>query len=678
MFTPPGPASLVALATAAALTLPAAAAAHVGPAATIAGPDPAIIDVGGVAMAPDGTGGVVFRRTEAGAPHVYAARYDGERWSAPQRVDAGQRFTSSWPRIGAADGGRLVVTWVQQGPPNQDSMYSAALPRGGSRFRPPTLVDFTIGDSRAAFPSLAMAPNGDALLVYQRVTSFSDALLGNDYVNSQVRLSRFNGSRWSGLGVPVNRIPTAPLRRPDALNAPRVAIGADGSAVVAWQEPDEALQDRVWARRIFGRRLGVVLPVSPTTLGGAPARGAADALDVAISSNGRAVVALRQQPDPAARGERPRILVNQLDEPESGAGRAFGGPQVVPEPAGAPVPGAPRVAIGGRFGLLTGWAGGGTGALAVGTGATAPASVALGPVPDGPPPVLAQGVEGRGTVAVASPEGGGRVVVSELAGAATTSSQGVSGPVGGPVTGLVMAGAGNGNALVAFAQGAADEGQIAVARVDAPPVPFAVEVPPEWTNVRRPLITWQAPPNDPRPRDYTVHVDGRVVARKVYDRGLQLPLGALADGPHRVTVTARSRTGGGQTTTPVSTFATDRRRPLVTVTRRGRRVLVRVTDPGGGRRASGVAEGGTTVDWGDGTTDDGLTRRAVHRYADGGPSGVLVRATDDAGNVTTLRRRLTLPGPRRPAERPGPGTDAPADGGDDTATTRTAARRAHR
>ncbi|MDO9409962.1 MAG: hypothetical protein Q7T67_16215, partial [Patulibacter sp.] len=369
MFTPSGPASLVALATAAALALPAVAVARIGPAETIAGPDPAIIDVGGVAMAPDGTGGVVFRRTDAGAPHVYAARYDGERWSAAQRVDAGQRFTSSWPRIGAADGGRLVVTWVQQGPPNQDSMYSAALPRGGSRFQAPTLVDFTIGDSRAAFPSLAMAPNGDALLVYQRVTSFSDALLGNAYVNSQVRLSRFDGSRWSGLGVPVNRIPSAPLRRPDALNAPRVAIGADGSAVVAWQEPDESLQDRVWARRIFGRRLGVVLPVSPTTIAGAPARGAADALDVAISSNGRAVVALRQQPDPAARGERPRVLVNQLDEPESGNGRAFGGAQVVPEPPGAPVPGGPRAAIGGRFGLLTGWAGGGAGALAVGTGA---------------------------------------------------------------------------------------------------------------------------------------------------------------------------------------------------------------------------------------------------------------------------------------------------------------------
>jgi hypothetical protein len=594
MSSRPGLVSLVALAATTALALPAASSARVGPGVTVAGPDPAIIDLGQVAMAPDGTGGVVYRRSEDGAPHVYAARYDGERWHAPQRVDAGQRFTSTWPRIGAADGGRLVVTWVQEGPPNQDSMYSASLPRGASAFQAPTLVDFTIGDSRAAYPSLAMAPNGDALLVYQRVTTFTDALLGNDYVDSQIKLARFNGSRWSGLGVPANRIVTAPLRQPDADNAPKVAIGADGSAVVAWQEPDEALQDRVWARRIFGQRLGIVLPVSPTTVGGAPARGAADALDVAISDNGRAVVAFRQQPDPSARGETPRIYVNQLDEPESGAGKAFTGAQPVATPGGA-TPGPPRIDVGGRFGMLTAWAQGGAAALAQGTGPTPAAGVEIGPS-TGPAPVVSQGLDGRGAVATATGDGGGRVVVRELAGDRVTATQGVSGAVGGPVDGLSMAGAGNGNALVAFRQGATDEGQIVVSRVDAPPVPFLVEVPPEWTNARRPLITWQAPPNDPRPQRYTVHVDGKVVGRTVYDRSLLLAPGALADGRHAVTVTADSRTGGGSTTTPVSTFGSDRRAPLATVSRRDRRVRVRIVDPGRKGHASGVAAGGTVVD----------------------------------------------------------------------------------
>lgn len=638
----PGPASLVALAAGIALALPPAASAHVDAAVTVAGPDPAIVDVGGIAMAPDGTGGVVFRRSDTGVAHVYAARYDGERWHDPQRVDQGQRFTSSWPRIGAADGGRLVVTWVQEGPPNQDSMYSAALPRGGSAFLAPTLVDFTIGDSRAAFPDLAMAPNGDALLVYERVSAFGDPLLGLGYVSSQIKLARFNGSRWSGLGVPANRVATTPMRIPTAASAPRVAMGADGSAVVAWQEPDESLQDRVWARRVFGQRLGVVLPVSPTTADGAPARGAADALDVAITDVGRAVVAVRQQPDPARRGDAARIYVGQLDEPESGVGTAFGDARVAQAPPSG-VTGAPRIAAGGRFGLLLGWARSGAATIAQGTGGAPSTVLDVGPSPDVPGPVVAQGVDGRGAVAVASSDGGGQVVVRELDGARVTSTQAVSGAVGGPVDGLEMAGAGNGNALVAFSQGAQAQRQVVVARVDAPPVPFSVEPPADWTNARRPLITWAAPPNDPRPRHYTVRIDGRVVARTVYSRRLQLAPGALRDGRHAVVVSATSRTEGGDTVAPEAAFGTDRRPPLVSFSRQGRRVRVGVTDPGGKGRASGPAEGGTTVDWGDDDTSDAVNRRASHVYEKGATVSVLVRAQDAAGNVTSVRRTVRLP-----------------------------------
>ncbi|MGX6449280.1 PKD domain-containing protein, partial [Patulibacter sp. S7RM1-6] len=620
--------------------------ARVGAAASVAGPDPAIADLGGVAMAPDGTGGMVFRRYEAGVPHVYAARYDGEAWDVPQRVDVGQRFTSTWPRIGAANDGRLVVTWVQQGPPSQDSLYSAALPRGGSRFLPPTLVDYTIGDSRAAFPSLAMAPGGDAILAYEKVTAFAHPILGAGYVTSQIKLARFDGSRWSGVGVPANRVTTTPLRQPTAASGPKVAIAADGDAVVAWQEPDEQLQDRVWARRVFGSRLGTVLPVSPTALGGAQQRGAADALAVRMTDNGRAIVAFRQQPDPTVRSQPPRVLVAQLDEPESGNGRSFG--EARPVGGGGAAPGAPSVGLGGRFGLLTAWEQGGTLRIAQGSQDAAPNVASLGPALAAPAPTATQGVDGRGVVAAATGEGGGRVAVHELDGAAVKATQAVSGPAGGPVTELDVAGAGNGNALVAFAQGEADERQIAVARVDAPPVPFVVESPGDWTNARRPLIAWLPPPNDPRPRHYTVRIDGKIVARRVYARTFRLPTGAVRDGSHTAQIVATSRTGGGDTASPELTFGTDRRRPVATAKVVRRRVRVTVQDPGG-TRASGLAEGGTTVDWGDDETTEGRTRSASHAYAKAGRRTVVVRAQDAAGNVSTTRVRLRVPGPRRPS-----------------------------
>lgn len=644
------PAPFLAAAASAALLLPAAAHARVDAAVTIAGPDPTVLDLGGVAMAPDGTGGVVFRRFEDGAPHVYAARYDGERWDAPQRVDVGQRFRSTWPRIGAADGGRLVVTWAQEGPPSQDSMYSAVLPRGSSRFLAPTLVDFTIGDSRAAFPSLAMAPGGEAVLAYHRVTDFVHPLLGTGYVSSQIRLARFNGTRWSGVGVPVNRVPSAPLRTPTAESAPKVAIGADGGVVVAWQEPDESLQDRVWARRVFGSRLGTVLPVSTTTDSGSPQRGSADAIDVSVTDTGRAVVAYRQQPDPTNRTAGARVAVAQLDEPESGQGRAFGAPQVVAAPP-AGVTGPPSVGSGGRFGLLVGWQQDDVANLGVGTGGTAGERFGLGPSLRAPATVVTQGVEARGTTATATPTGGGRVVVRQLQGSRLTAEQGVAARVGGPVTGLDIAGPGNGNALVGFAQGESDEAQIAVARVDSPPVPFVVEPPGEWSSARRPAVVWQAPANDPRPRHYTVLIDGRPVARRLVERTYRLPAGGVADGTHTVRIIATSRTGGGDTASSVLRFGVDRRRPVVSVRRSGtRRVRVTVTDPGA-RRASGVVAGGTTIDWGDDENAEGLGRRAGHSYARPGRYVVRVQAQDQAGNTVSTRTAVRIPAPTRKSGR---------------------------
>ena len=65
-------------------------------------------------MAEDGSGGLVYRQRVDGRAHVFAARLAGGRWQPSQRVDVGQGFDSSWPRIGAGNGGRLVVTWVQE------------------------------------------------------------------------------------------------------------------------------------------------------------------------------------------------------------------------------------------------------------------------------------------------------------------------------------------------------------------------------------------------------------------------------------------------------------------------------------------------------------------------------------------------------------------------------------
>ena len=132
------------------LVFPRVVIASISPAEVIdASPD--VLELGGVAMAEDGSGGLVFRKRVEGRAHVYAARYVGQRWLPPQRVDVGQAFDSSWPRIGAGNGGRLVVTWVQEFGVKSDRLFSASLDPGASRFQAPVPSTSTSARRRRPF-----------------------------------------------------------------------------------------------------------------------------------------------------------------------------------------------------------------------------------------------------------------------------------------------------------------------------------------------------------------------------------------------------------------------------------------------------------------------------------------------------------------------------------------------
>jgi hypothetical protein len=618
----------------------APATARIEAAVPIAGPDPAIGELGGVAMAADGTGGLVYTRFEEGHMHVYAARYDGRHWGTPQRVDTGQRFDSAWPRIGAAAGGRLVVTWTQEGGVGLDSMYSAALPRAGTNFLPPTLVDYTIGEARGTHPSLAMNAGGDALLAYRVIADFEAKDAPPGYVYGEIRLARFEGSRWKRFGTIVNRNTAAPQRLPDAANSPKVALAADGSGVVAWQEPDERFVDKVWARRVFGTRAGVPLPAGPAELGGRANAAPADALAVDVTDFGRAVVAIRQQPDPRDRGGAARVYVNELPETSDEAADEFlaGGARLADGGPGAGL-GAPSVILGDRVSLLLGFPRGGASVVASGEADLVEEVRDAGGLPE-PAAAIDAGVDGRGTLAFASGEGGGRVVVQELRGARPIRTQGVSGPAGGVVRGIAAAGSGTGDALVAFAQGESDEGQIAVARVEAPPVPFAAITPTGWTRARRPLVTWTGAPEGFRPRSYTIEIDGKPLARRPRGTHLRLPEGVLRDGRHRLRVIAVNRVGE-TTATRVEPLNTDRRPPSATLVQQGKLGrLARVSVSDGRRKSSSGPSLATQVIWGDGARSRG--RKPKHRYKRPGLYLVTVKALDRARNVFLLRQRLRV------------------------------------
>jgi hypothetical protein len=631
------------LALAASLSPPAGAA--IASAQTIDGPSADILEVGGVAMAEDGTGGVVYRKREGGRPHIFAAQLVDGRWRAPQRVDAGQGFESSWPRIAAGDGGRLVVTWVQEFGVNSDRLFSAALDPGARRFQAPIPIDFNVGEATATYPSLAMNRGGVAYIVYRVLTgTTSDPSVPPGYVRGEYRVARFGGTFWSTLGAPVNRNSNLPYRIPTPENAPRIGVDVSGNAILAFQEPDDEFVDRIWARRVFGASPGIPLLVSPQSWGGRPLRGPADQLALEARGFGQAAIAFRQQPGEGGALRGTRVLVNTIPESFSEEAGAFKTARLADGggdggPAG--VPGSATVAVTPAGAFLVGFGLGNASLVAAGDDQTvgAPERVDDGrtSVPGDPAVTLAP--SGAAAVAWKVRSGGrGGVAVREVGADGVADVQTVAAVRGGPVNELHVAGSGLGDAAVAFQQGTSSAAQIGATFVDAPPGLFGLESPIGFRRVRRLRLRWDRPPEAFGPLTYSVTVDDEVVADDLRVRSILLGPRDLPDGVHDVKVVARD--GAEQeTTSTAADVRIDRRAPRLVVRRlRGRRLRVDVTD---GRRGqvSGVLASATRITLGGRTV---RRRTRVIRRVGRGRWRVTVRTRDRVGNRATLRRTVRV------------------------------------
>ena len=650
---PRSPAAAVAAACALALALPlvrsAPARATVNAATTLDGPSSAIVGVDGVAIAEDGTGGLVYRRRVDGRVHVFVSRYVDRAWSAPQQVDVGQRFDSSWPAIGAGNGGRLVVTWIHQYNAGvQNRMYSASLDPGATRFQAPVAIDLDVREGLDAAPSLSMGPGGAAYLAYRVVYQRQSPSLPPGTVDADVRLQRYSGSFWSQLGQPVDRIQSQPQVEPTELNGPQVASDGNGNAVVAWIEPDDQLVPRVYVRRVFGQVLGNVLQASPADVNGTALRAGADQLSLAVAPFGETLVGFRQQPDAQTAWTRARALVNTL--PSSlveGAGRFLGARPV--DGAGGDGPagtlGPVRVAVGDDGGFESAFSLDAAAYAVAGDEAAVgtPARLDDGSPRSAPDPQLARGSGGSLAAAWKVDQGASAGVgLYERRSDGTPFQRIVSAPGGGAVDQLRFAGSPYGSAVAGFLQGREERAKVVVASIDAPPDTFAVYPPFGWTRAARLPVTWDRAHSSTGAVTYAVQVDGEDVVTGL--RGLRTTLSAKAvgDGNHELTVVATD--ASEQTTTSIAgRLQVDRTAPRakVSVARRGgrrlRTVTVSVSD-GARRQSSGVAS--VAIRWGDGRTGRGA--KARHAYRRAGTYRVRVLARDKIGNKRTVVRKVRV------------------------------------
>jgi PKD domain len=628
------------------------AAAVIRPATTIDGPSEDIVGFGGIAMAEDGTGGVVYLKRVGGIAHVFVARYAEGHWFAPIRVDYGEQFAASWPRIGAANGGELVVVWATpfatEGGHPVDELLSSTLGAGASIFGAPMIVDPDIRTGVGTSPALAMSATGQADVVYRVVKSEEGQstnvpLLRPGDVVEDVRLAHFNGEQWSSLGA-INRDPGVSMRPPTEANAPQIAIGPTGNGIVVWQEPDIEGTARIWARRLFGQTLDFVLPVSAASLNGTPIGADADAPAVSISRLGQAEVAYRQVAGPGSPLPGPRIFLNTLPDGESADGSQFAGASVVDSAVAggaAATVGPPSVDTDEKQDLRLLYDANGTPRVIEGTDRGLVAALSLGPPFAGSEPFSASVMNqaGGGISAWPSVDGQGHPVVAIredfLGGGVQTGL--VSGGAGGTVGELAIGRSGLGDGLVAFRQGPFGDAAVVAAQVTAPPVRFVVTLSKKWIKPSQATVTWLPAESANGPLAYSVVLDGRRVPTPSGALSLRLDARGLSNGTHKVQVLATD-IFGQSVLTPPSPLKVDGGSPNVKIarTRGDHAVLVRLSDPN-----SGLAPKTIKVSFGDGQ-HAGKRKSIAHRYAHAGVYQVVVQVSDKLGNKATVRKLMSI------------------------------------
>jgi hypothetical protein len=650
------PAALIAAALAGvALAGPAPTQALVTPPVTIAGPSSDIVDFGGVAMAPDGSGGVVFTKLVEGVPHVFASRFVGGSWSAPMRVDFDQPYEASQPRIAAGRGGELLVVWVTQiatvAKKVRYGLFSARIGRGASAFRPSLLVDPEVGDGSFAGvdPSLSGTVTGQAIVAYRAITFRFDGSKALDVpqlrpgdVLAEIRVARLKEDRWSRLGA-LNVSQELSTRAPSPTNGPKVGAGIDGGAVVAWQESDQSGTARIYLRRIFGTVPGPILQASPSSWEGAPVSGDVDAFSLAVTPLDQARVVMRILGNG---GQEPtRLLLNTLppgyEVPSSslvGASQVF---SATPS-SDLGVPGVAAYEKGGQEGLLR---------LAFvagrrirqagvdGSGRLTPVSRPAGPAAlAGAEAGTALDPDGGGIVAYPAFGGAGRPAVAvrqELSSGAAQAAL-LTGDQSGPVAGLRVDGSGSGDALIGFRQGEAGHFQIVADWVSAPPASFSVKASKGWTKPRAVQLTWKRAESTVGGVTYSVLLDGRTVKRGLRRRRFHPPAGLLRDGRVSAQVLATDALGQQVLSKRVK-LRVDGEPPVERIAGpNGGRVAVRLRDA-----ASGVKLKASSVRFGDGVRErGGSTFR--HTYEAAGGYAIVVHARDRAGNRTTRRFEVRI------------------------------------
>lgn len=621
---------LAAVLIAGAAAWPAVAAAQPTPAPPLVvdGPSAAITQLGGLAIARDGTGGLVYLK----GGRVVVSALVGGRFQAPHTVDARFASASSQPVIAAGNGGVVLIAFINGG-----ALYVVQRSSTTAAFSAPAALA-----GAAANPSLDMNNLGKAYLAF----TVSDGG-GHD-----VRAAYYVGGSWALESAPLNAAPADDAGT--GTGAPRVVASGDGVAIVAWGEGGHVVSRRVWgtAPSVVDEQAdvpslsgcGEVSTANPDVSSGGDSSYADVAFQETLSCGGV---------------QQTRVLMNRLH------GSRYDGIQAVDglSSPGTQSAGEPHVALTeyGQ-GLITSVQQSSHNLFAmqpVNNGGSGPVTQVNGAAGASDPHAV-PGIAGLYSALVAwqqTPGASGPADLRVRYYQTRTDSFGPETVLSSPSLGAVDAALGifaggdvGGDAAAAWVQGSGASTRIVVAQLYQSPGAVGVPTKLAYSRTAQPALSWSPAGGRWGPITYTVRLD-RAQVGQTGATSLRVPA-ALHDGAHSWQVVASNPAGLRQASRVARVFV-DTVAPALAARvsgarRAGTALSLRLTYRDAPRRglpardASGVAK--LTVRWGDGTVTH--PKRGVHRsshvYRRARRYRITVTVVDRAGNTRTVVRRVKV------------------------------------
>src|SRR5918999_1404285 len=256
---------------AALLALALAPAAHAGWFAATPLDGPADVETVAIDLGREDTGALAYLKRDAGGARI---------WLSVMRAGA------SSAAVAAGEGGRVAAVWIENG--------NAVGALAGT-----PSVPLSAGGGGSA-PSIDIGVNGVAYAVWQQ--------------NGDVRAARLEGSTWTAVPAPLDIDPARVAGTGAA--RPRVAVAADGSAIVAWGEALPDGRTHVFVRRIYGTGLSAIpQDATPDAVDGLPA-GSADSPELGVEfDRSYAWLVFRQDVGGRSRSVARRLRASTFEAP---------------------------------------------------------------------------------------------------------------------------------------------------------------------------------------------------------------------------------------------------------------------------------------------------------------------------------------------------------------------------